>query len=764
MGVKIADAATDRVRHMRRKTTDGHSFTVKTILILSCITVVLAPLLTALSIYHFAADSIERQTRETNSAYLELAVSTLDEFLDGVDSQASTLMLDRTFTAICLYESELSTTQRYTLTNFVWHELWDTAADQGTLAKAVYLRNSGIFLLPNTYQTAARARSEAFSSVLWTDEQYALLQSSLEEMRYFPVKTNQGYGLAFVRPVFKQASQHGANLVYILSMQRIVDSLRAANWNSEGILAMVDADNNVLLSTQEGLELEKEELLTLENGGEEIRLNGENTLCLVKKSQRYTLRCLYIAPFRVMYSRLFGMRTTCLISAALCLAATVLLIVLVVRRNYRPIHRIMKTIPASGEEEGNEMDIIYSTLEQHRAARLGLEQELMQNRQELARSFLARLLTGSVRPSAYAYHRLALYDRPLEAERYAVAALCAPEFFGGSGASNVAHNVMTLFCQTLKKRLPGITVYETADRAAELALIGFEAGQQQALVECVRAAAGEIGDALRLQLTVGMSTAGSDIEKLTLLYRQATVALEFAQMQQENSFAQYPEQESDIYQFPLELENQMIQTVREGDGENAKRLLLEYLDGAAGRVSVASRQCMRFDLVAMCLRVYANADRILTRDVWGGTHAAQELMESDNLETLRELILQQITRLCQALQDKQRSGKGNLASRIQEYVQGQWRCSDLSVAQIAEHFNMHPSYISRLFKEEQGIGLLTYINKFRVEQAEEMLLSTSQTVGEIAQACGFVNDSALIRIFKQYVGTTPGKFRAGSAR
>ncbi len=115
-----------------------HSLTVKTILILSCITVALAPLLTAFMIFQFSASSIEQQTEDSNNAYLELVINTIDNLQDGMNSLANTLVLNKTYDTIRLYGTELSTNQRYVLTNFVLNELNDMTYGPDAATKAIY--------------------------------------------------------------------------------------------------------------------------------------------------------------------------------------------------------------------------------------------------------------------------------------------------------------------------------------------------------------------------------------------------------------------------------------------------------------------------------------------------------------------------------------------------------------------------------------------------------------------------------------------------
>ena len=52
-----------------------------------------------------------------------------------------------------------------------------------------------------------------------------------------------------------------------------------------------------------------------------------------------------------------------------------------------------------------------------------------------------------------------------------------------------------------------------------------------------------------------------------------------------------------------------------------------------------------------------------------------------------------------------------------------------------------------------------YINNLRCREAERMLRSGEETVGEVARRCGFDNLSYFTRTFRAVVGKTPSELR-----
>ncbi len=87
-------------------------------------------------------------------------------------------------------------------------------------------------------------------------------------------------------------------------------------------------------------------------------------------------------------------------------------------------------------------------------------------------------------------------------------------------------------------------------------------------------------------------------------------------------------------------------------------------------------------------------------------------------------------------------------------------CDRISVASVAENFNYSPSYLSTIYKRRFGIGITGQIRRIRIERAQELLLSTSMGVRQIAEACGYDDPKYFMRVFKRFSGLTPTRYRS----
>ncbi len=83
----------------------------------------------------------------------------------------------------------------------------------------------------------------------------------------------------------------------------------------------------------------------------------------------------------------------------------------------------------------------------------------------------------------------------------------------------------------------------------------------------------------------------------------------------------------------------------------------------------------------------------------------------------------------------------------------------ITLESVADAAGLSPCHLSRIFKQETGMSMVDYVQKERVEAAKHMLIYSDYTLAAVSQYLNFSTQSYFIRIFKKYVGITPGQYR-----
>ncbi len=86
----------------------------------------------------------------------------------------------------------------------------------------------------------------------------------------------------------------------------------------------------------------------------------------------------------------------------------------------------------------------------------------------------------------------------------------------------------------------------------------------------------------------------------------------------------------------------------------------------------------------------------------------------------------------------------------------------LSRESLGKNVFLNPNYLARLFKEQTGISLVTYITDRRLELARRLLCSSSLSVQEICEQVGIHDGSYFAKIFKRKYGISPKQYREES--
>lgn len=86
--------------------------------------------------------------------------------------------------------------------------------------------------------------------------------------------------------------------------------------------------------------------------------------------------------------------------------------------------------------------------------------------------------------------------------------------------------------------------------------------------------------------------------------------------------------------------------------------------------------------------------------------------------------------------------------------------SRILLEDAANHLQLSTAYLSRLFKAEVGMTFVDYVNQKKVESAANLLRYSEYSTLEISNLLAFSSQSYFIKIFRKYMGVTPGGYKA----
>lgn len=106
------------------------------------------------------------------------------------------------------------------------------------------------------------------------------------------------------------------------------------------------------------------------------------------------------------------------------------------------------------------------------------------------------------------------------------------------------------------------------------------------------------------------------------------------------------------------------------------------------------------------------------------------------------------------------SQRKTLTKQIIEYLK-QNLDKPVSLEDISGRFSYSLSSIKRIFKEETGCSIISYLNNLRMVKARDLLLGSDKPIGQIAFMLGFSSVYYFSIAFKRKWGVSPTAFRSG---
>ena len=144
--------------------------------------------------------------------------------------------------------------------------------------------------------------------------------------------------------------------------------------------------------------------------------------------------------------------------------------------------------------------------------------------------------------------------------------------------------------------------------------------------------------------------------------------------------------------------------------------------------------------------------------------AAEEKSPDEHTPALQELYLQELLILLLRGSDILNGSTKEVQTADRQillaarYINSNYM-NPITASDIAAAAGFSPNYLSRKFRQEVGIGVHEYLVTTRLQHAAGELLSTTDSITDIALRCGFSDSNYFKDAFKKKYGMTPRDYR-----
>lgn len=72
---------------------------------------------------------------------------------------------------------------------------------------------------------------------------------------------------------------------------------------------------------------------------------------------------------------------------------------------------------------------------------------------------------------------------------------------------------------------------------------------------------------------------------------------------------------------------------------------------------------------------------------------------------------------------------------------------------------MSETHFMSYFKDVTGVSFIKYLNQYRIQRAQDLLVRTDRSIAEISLDTGYCDQSYFGAVFRKLAGTTPAAYR-----
>lgn len=108
--------------------------------------------------------------------------------------------------------------------------------------------------------------------------------------------------------------------------------------------------------------------------------------------------------------------------------------------------------------------------------------------------------------------------------------------------------------------------------------------------------------------------------------------------------------------------------------------------------------------------------------------------------------------------DANNGAKSTTILMLIQYLEANYR-ERAVLAHFCEKYHFSPQYVSGRFRRENGMTVLEYLQKVRMEKSCELLAGSDMTIQEVAHAVGYEDVQFFGQVFRKFMKMTPGTYR-----
>lgn len=506
-------------------------------------------------------------------------------------------------------------------------------------------------------------------------------------------------------------------------------------------------------------------------------INGEEMLISQAVSPLYGLTYIHTIPVSAITADVNFLVYSIMLVAALMILLSAFGAFFTIRQIFKPFDSLSTLFAATPDakiasthlapkEIARNMSHLFNQNKSLLKKNQHMEEMLEKNKARQKNVFLWELLDDAYIP-ADLYENLSYYQIDFRPEMYyCLMLLCIDDYEAyQSGLSAQDRNLFSLYLNDLLATeldaAHSFIPVETGGR--ELCLIFYrEEGDIDlpgALFKTGNALLHKIREESGVSVTIGISQEAKGLEVLPVCYRQARTARDCRWVYGANQVYAYDSGQQPS-PYPHEIEKRLIAALKAKEDDALLDQLRQfhlYIIRAPGTSIYMAQHCF-LQLLSAVYRCIYECFGTFMQALPSESEMYAKLLDLQDTDGFYTELQGFLSKLLMEFNHSYTQRHLALIRQIQQYIEKNY-VQDISLDSISRDFQISPSHLRRIFKENTGISLKVYIDAVRMDNAKRLLLCSDKPIADIAQMVGYVSQQTFIRVFKKEFAATPGEYR-----
>ena len=527
----------------------------------------------------------------------------------------------------------------------------------------------------------------------------------------------------------------------------------------------------------------RNEIIRLRTSGENFSetfyadIGGNPYSIQYRKSEVFDWWYLSVIPMDFLLDKVNQIRNFTILVALISILFAIFLANRIIARLHKPVDEILQFLELTqcrkdidqDRHKSNEFILINRIIDYVYKENQALQESIDRSKPVIQENYLKRLINGQTRDNDFLQLGSDI-DIIFPYEDYQVI-VC--ELEGGSAVhrgresnAELITRMKQVAAETLGRECAPYFVDKEAQIIVVILNVSKKFQEESGAYEFLDQLQLFLGENLECGYFIGVGQSYEGADNCYLSYIDALSALKYKSVKGRNSVIYIDEIKEipvEVLNYSIETESRLINLTKSGNWKEIQKQIEQvFADNfSSGNPSQELVENLFHALTATAIRSMYEM-RLHADQVFGeGNNLYLGIAEKNGVEEKKSFLLNVYGTIAQYAKTNKQNQQSHILEKIDRYLEENYQ-KDISLERASEVVNLSSSYLSFVFKEISGENFVDYVNKFRIEKAKKILKESSMNLGYVAEVVGYSSANSFSKIFKKYMGITPGQYRKGS--